>query len=119
LATVATGLVAGVAVDFATGIGAALVAATGTALVPATGTAGEPAPAGCETVPLAAGTDVDVEVPAPGVVAAGAQGAALAVLVAGALGAAGAAAFFFPKSDPRLEKAAAAFETAVFAPAAV
>ena len=91
---------------------AALAAAAGEVVVV------EVAPADCVAVPLVANIEVE-----PGVIAvaefvptpvAGAQGAALAVFCV--TGAAGAAAFFL-NSDPRLENAAVAFDTAVFAPA--
>jgi len=81
----------------------------------------------CVPVVLTADIEVPVEVP-PVIEAplanedpftAGAQGTPPAVVVAPALGAAGATAFFLPNSDPKFEIAAAAFETAVLAPAAV
>ena len=105
LAVFATGFATGVTVVF---ILAVLMDAAG---VPEAGAvdAVEVATVDCCTVPLTGDIDVTADVPALG--ATGAQGAAPVVF-----GAAGAgAAFFFPKSDPRLEKAAVAFETAVLA----
>ena len=120
LATTGTGLavvvavvVAGVAFLVVTAVAFLVVAAfaTGAAAVD------EAAPVDGVAVPLVA--DIDVLpgvivvaelVPAP---VAGAQGAALAVLAAA--GGAVAAAFFLPKSDPRLENAVVAFETALLA----
>ena len=102
LATVATGLAVVAVAVFATGTGVAVVA--------------EFARVGCGVVPLTldAGVVPEAEVVAivPPLAAAGAHGALPAVV-----GAAGAAAFFFAKSDPKLEIAAVAFETAAFAPA--
>ena len=100
LATAATGLAVVVVAVFATGTGAAVVV--------------EVVPTACGAAPLAVDAGANAEVPAtlPPLVAAGAHGAALAVFVA-----AGAAVFFFPNNDPKLEIAAAALETAVFVPA--
>jgi len=75
------------------------------------------APADWVAVPFAGDIDVVpgvivVAEVVPGSVAAGAQGAALAVFCAAA--GAGAAAFFL-KSDPRFENVVVAFETAVLA----
>lgn len=111
LATTATGLaVVGVAVVVAVAFRVVAAFATGTAAV-------EAAPV--DWVAFALVGDID-EVPGAIVVAevvpapvAGAQGAALAVLAAA--GGAVAAAFFLPKSDPRLENAVVALETALLA----
>ena len=104
LATLATGLAVAVVVVavFATGTGVAVLvelARVGWVVVPLTVDAG--------VIP-----EAEVVEAVPPLVAAGAQGALLDVV-----GAAGAAVFFFPKSDPKLEIAAAAFETAALVPA--
>jgi hypothetical protein len=114
LAAAAAGLAGVVAAVFIAAAGTVVAAfvreATPVVCVPAALT-GEPAVA--VEVPMA--VEVPAAVDVPPAAAAGAQGAALAVLVAAALGAAGAAAFFFPKSAPRLEIAAVAFDTAALA----
>lgn len=122
--TVALDCAAGVLATTATGLAGVVVAVLAVAafLVVAVLVAGataleEAALAGCVAVPLVG--DIDV-LPAVIVVAevvpvpvAGAQGALLALF--GAAGGAVAAAFFFPKSDPRLEIALVAFVTALLA----
>jgi hypothetical protein len=77
----------------------------------------EETPLACAPLALTGVIGVVVEVPAD--VAAGSQGAPPAVFGAAGFDAAAAAAFFLPKSDPKLETAAAAFETAALAPVAV
>jgi hypothetical protein len=95
-----------VADAFVSGAGAVVVVVEVLAVVPTD----------CVAVPLVAdialaGVIVVAEV-CPALVVAGEQGAALAEFCA--TGAAGAAAFFL-NSDPRLENAVVAFETAVLA----
>jgi hypothetical protein len=121
LVTIATGFAAGATAAFIADAGAARVGMTTPVVcVPAALTAafvtgpgavlvGAATPVVCVPTALAADTDG-----VPAAVGAGAQGTVLA-----AVGAAGAAAFFFPKSDPKLEIAAVAFETAVLAPAGI
>ena len=103
-------------------IATALVTGGDVALVPVAGAAAVVVeyvvPVVGEVTPLVGWPDPltgDISVPAalPSPVVAGAQGAALAL--AGAVGVAVVAVFFFPKSDPRLENAALAFETVLLA----
>jgi hypothetical protein len=120
-ALVSTGLAAGVVAAFCVAVVVAvLCVAVGVAVV------AEAPLVVCAPVVLTADIDVPVEVPpvievplaSEDPFTAGAHGTPPAVVVAPA-GAAGAAAFFLPNSDPKFEIAAAAFETAVLAPAAV
>ena len=105
MAALVTGLAVVVVAAFAVAAGAAAVLEGA-------------APPVC-VVPVVLAGDIAVVAEVPPDVPAGAHGTLLAVVDPAAAGAAGVAVFFLPKSDPKFEIAADAFEIALLAPAAV
>ena len=102
-----------IATALVTGAGAALLLDAGAALVLVeyiVPLVGEVTPAVGWAEPLTG--DISVLAALPSLLVAGVQGAALAADAAVGVV---VAVFFFPKSDPRLEKAALAFETVLLA----